>query len=329
MVASEASDFAHILGVDERLEYTTRWSKLPLIGWNLFAVPIGLLGVAMLFDPTVRGIGFAFAATAAFISASAYAAWAGRAVIVTNRRIIYLTPFTKSSSFVPLDKIEHIRQATGKVTVRTGAAQTKLTLSVPDAESLAAAIEAARANMSTMPQPAGLMPELGTVKKKEPTQAEKVLGFVMLGVIAAGVVLYNLPEPEGRGSAHDRVVPPPVVSAEPKSSPSARIAPSNPMTGPERVSPAAPQLDAATQAAAVEILCSTVQQAAVDLADSRNRGVPEYAALHEIQRNSPNEVTREMLTSVVKLVYANNHFSPQTLGVLARQTCQQAWVAQN
>ena len=329
MVSSEASDFAHILGADERLEYTTRWSKLPLVGWNLFAVPIGLLGVAMLFDPTVRDIGYAFAAIAAFTSASAYAAWAGRVVIVTNRRIIYLASFTKFSSSVPLDKIEQVQQSTGRVAVRTGLAQNKLTLSVPNAEALAAAIEAARANTSTTTQPPGPIPELGSAKKKEPTHAEKVLGFVLLGVIAAGVVLYNLPEPAGPGSAHDRAASPPAVSAEPKGSPSARIAPTNPMPGPSQVSPSAPELDAAIQAAAVDVLCKTVQQTAVDLADSRNRGVPEYAALHEIQRNSPDEVTRELLTSVVKLVYANNHVSPQTLGVLARQTCQHAWGAQN
>jgi hypothetical protein len=250
-------------------------------------------------------------------------------VIVTNRRIIYLASFTKFSSSLPLDKIEHVQQSTGRVAVRTGLAQNKLTLSVPDAEALAAAIEAARANTSTTTQSAAPFPGLGTPKTKEPTHAEKVLGFVLLGVIAVGVVLYYLPESAVRGSGHDRAGPPPSVSAEPKGSPSARFDPTNPKPGPSQVSPSAPQLNAETQAAAVEVLCKTVQQTAVELADSRNRGVLEYAALHEIQRNSPDEVTRELLTSVVKLVYANNHVSPQTLGVLARQTCQHAWGAQN
>jgi hypothetical protein len=144
-------------------------------------------------------------AIAVLISGFAYAAWTGRRIIVTNRRVIYHAALSKSVSAVPLDKIEQVKQEPGKVVVHTGTALNTLTLSVPDAEALAAAIEAARANALIAPHPAAPTPATATgKKKKQPSRSELIGGWTVLGVIGLGTLLYNLPEPAVERSVFDR-----------------------------------------------------------------------------------------------------------------------------
>lgn len=210
MTVSEIRNFSGLLGEGEVPLYVTRWSLVPLVCWNLLAAPLYFLGVPMLFDASVRGPAFVLLAIALLITGLAYASWVGRTVIVSNRRLVYHAAFTRSVNAAPLDKIELVTSSPGSVVVRTGTVFNKITMFVPDAEALAAAIERARANLSVevvTPETAAFVPLRAPVratadtKHKATSQADVIVGSVVFFFILIGFAIYNL-----QGSPPDQSV---------------------------------------------------------------------------------------------------------------------------
>lgn len=313
MSASEASDFGDIRGQGETLLYITRWSKLPLVGWNLLAAPFYLAGVTLLLDASVRDKGFIALVIAVLISGLACAAWIGRSVIVSNRRVIYHAALSKSVSAVPLDKIVGVERSPGVVVVRAGSIFTTLTLWVPDAPALESAIEAARAGAPHQPGPTGPSRTTNTLKDvfsrpSEPSRGEKVAGFVLLGVIAVSLGYYFM----GRETS----VSDGLTDVSSATSAGQAFAP-------------VPALSDGKSIATVEAACLGLQSLAVNLAQARNQGVPQSIALHELTRNAQDDMATELLTTVVQLVYSNSNVSAENLGAMTYLTCLRALAEKN
>ncbi|QYZ68540.1 hypothetical protein [Neotabrizicola shimadae] len=171
----------------------------------------------MLLEPSTQGKAYVLLAIAVHISGWAYAAWAGRSVIVTDRRLVYHAALSRFVRSVPLDKIEQVEQEPGRVVVRAGTAFNTMTLSVPAADALASALEAARASALLEPPVRSEQPTLPKGKRSEPSRSEKVLGYTVLGVIGLGILMYNLPDQAqvAKKSAGNASQPTASLSAEP------------------------------------------------------------------------------------------------------------------
>lgn len=205
MPATNDVDLSQVLTAGETPQYSTRWSKWMLVGWNLLALPPCLLGLLFITNPELRSTGIACLIVAFFISGGALLVWQKRLVVVTNQRVIYLAGHSEAVRAMPLDRIDRVKQGLGTVELRAGSIFNTMRMMVPNAAALANAIEGARAGVlvnpkgeagtAFAPQAAGKVAGKGR-QRKPMTRSQVVVGSAFWVLVAVGIISYNLPVPK-------------------------------------------------------------------------------------------------------------------------------------
>lgn len=144
MQISIGSEVQKIMSEGEVVLYSTQWSRLSLIGWNILAMSIFLMGLIFLANVGTHAAGMWSVVIAQIVSLGTILQWQKQFVVVTDNRLVYLDGTSAKS--IPLNKIEHVKQSRGSLIVRAGTVFNTMNLKVPDAAALGEALERARMN---------------------------------------------------------------------------------------------------------------------------------------------------------------------------------------